>query len=223
MKAERWDWDGAARGYREIVTDQLAMGDRAGAALTRVALARCLAYTGDLPDALRTAYQALVEIEHEPIPIALALQIIALTLVYAGKAPLAMSALRGAWTLRERIPVMARVRLGWLQGRILGAVGSTDKAILLLRDTRTRFEEEGNKWEAALVSLEIAALLAEKGEGATALEDVMEVLPQLRQVYGPHLSTVVLRGIEESLWEAASDLPARLRRWSHSLESRPPF
>jgi hypothetical protein len=59
-----------------------------------------------------------------------------------------------------------RLRLRWLEGKIAAGQGRSEKAIAALEEVQAGFVAAANAYDAALVALELAALLAEQGETA---------------------------------------------------------
>ncbi|HVT16588.1 MAG TPA: hypothetical protein VHQ90_10485 [Thermoanaerobaculia bacterium] len=73
-----------------------------------------------------------------------------------------------------------RLRLRWLDGRIAAGRGRIDRAIALLRQVRADFAREGISYDAALVSLELAALLAERRATAEVKALARHLVPVFR-------------------------------------------
>jgi len=59
-----------------------------------------------------------------------------------------------------------RVRLLWVEGRVAGGLGRREEAIETLTRVRGKFAAEDLDFDTALVTLELAALLAEEGRTA---------------------------------------------------------
>lgn len=69
-----------------------------------------------------------------------------------------------------------QVRLLWTEGRIAAGVGRTADAIAMFEKVRRHFVERGMAFDAALVSLELAALHAEAGRTAEVKELAREIV-----------------------------------------------
>jgi tetratricopeptide (TPR) repeat protein len=59
-----------------------------------------------------------------------------------------------------------RVRLRWLEGRIAAGLGRVEEAVAAFREVRDAFASRKIAYDAALVTLELAVLLAEQGRTA---------------------------------------------------------
>jgi len=70
-----------------------------------------------------------------------------------------------------------RIRLRWLEGRIAAAMGRLDEATIALREVRDAFVVRGIAYDAALATLELAALLAEQGRTAEVKALAAETAP----------------------------------------------
>jgi transcriptional regulator with XRE-family HTH domain len=69
--------------------------------------------------------------------------------------------------LAERLDKkLHRVRLRWLEGRIAAGLGQVEEAIAAFREVRDAFASRKIAYDAALVTLELAVLLAEQGRTA---------------------------------------------------------
>jgi hypothetical protein len=76
--------------------------------------------------------------------------------------------------LAERINL---VRLRWLEGRIAFGAGRLDEAEIALREARDAFTERGIGFDAALVSLHLAAVYAKKGDTGEMKRLAAEMVP----------------------------------------------
>lgn len=65
------------------------------------------------------------------------------------------------------------IKLRWVEGKIALGLGEHNRAEAAFRDAQARFEQVGLGYHAALVSLDLTAVLLEKGETATA-RDLVE-------------------------------------------------
>jgi tetratricopeptide (TPR) repeat protein len=75
----------------------------------------------------------------------------------------------------ERGSALDRLRLTWVEGRIAAGLGDHDRARRLLTEVRQRFLTDGNPYEAALATLDLAVPHLEEGNTAEvqALADEM--------------------------------------------------
>ncbi|HVT16590.1 MAG TPA: helix-turn-helix transcriptional regulator [Thermoanaerobaculia bacterium] len=73
-----------------------------------------------------------------------------------------------------------RIRVRWLAGRIAAARGRADEALALLREVRAGFAAEKIPYDTALVTLELAALLAERGATAEVKTLARQLAPVFR-------------------------------------------
>lgn len=63
-----------------------------------------------------------------------------------------------------------RVRLRWVKARIIGGLGDTDRAVYLLKTVRQELANRAIVFDAALVSLDLAAILLSAGRAAEVKE-----------------------------------------------------
>ncbi len=71
---------------------------------------------------------------------------------------------------------MNLVRMRWLEGQVAQALKRLDQAEAAFREVRQAFVELGDPYDAALVSLDLAALLAEQGRAQEMRELAREML-----------------------------------------------
>jgi len=87
----------------------------------------------------------------------------------------ALEETRGLYlTLREQVNL---VLLRWLEGRIAFGLGRLEEAEAALREARDTFIERGIGFDAALVSLHLAAVYAKKGDAAEMKRLAAEMVP----------------------------------------------
>ncbi|HSK81376.1 MAG TPA: hypothetical protein VLQ45_33290 [Thermoanaerobaculia bacterium] len=86
------------------------------------------------------------------------------------------------------------VRLRWAEGRIAAGLGQTARAVELFQSVRQDFLTQGIGYDAALVSLELAALYAREGKTAEMKELAGEMLPvfQSRDVHREALAALAV-------------------------------
>jgi tetratricopeptide (TPR) repeat protein len=73
-----------------------------------------------------------------------------------------------------------QLRMRWVEGQILAGLGEVEPAIHLLERVRTGFVQRGNGYDAALLSLELAALHARVGRPVVARRLAGEAFPIFR-------------------------------------------
>ena len=79
-------------------------------------------------------------------------------------------------------PPNERVRLRWVEGKLARGLGDRARAERLFRDVREDFLETGLVYSAALVGLELSALLVEAGRPAEVVLIVGEILLTFRDL-----------------------------------------
>lgn len=95
---------------------------------------------------------------------------------------------------RETGSALDLVRLRWAEGRIAAGRGETGRAEGLLREVRREFADRKMGYDAALASLEQAALYADQGRTAELRELAWELLPLFhsRDVHREALAALTL-------------------------------
>lgn len=102
-------------------------------------------------------------------------------LTTVGRYSEAKALLREVWSLcRELGNHLDLLRLRWAEGRIAAGLGHMDEAIRTFQELRQEFALRGIAYDAALVSLEIAALHAEEGRTAEVKELALEMVEIFR-------------------------------------------
>jgi hypothetical protein len=100
-----------------------------------------------------------------------------------------------------------RLRLRWLEARVAAAAGRAAEAETIARETKAGLLAAGLELDAALLSLELAVLLAEQGRAHEVRALAAEVLPQLegREVYREALVALqlVLDAVRQEALEAS--------------------
>ena len=77
------------------------------------------------------------------------------------------------------------VRLRWLEGRVFAGTGQVEDAIAAFRQVRGEFAVRGIAYDTALVTLELAALLAEQGR-AGEVKDLARQMASIFKAQGVH-------------------------------------
>jgi tetratricopeptide (TPR) repeat protein len=128
-----------------------------------------LGYSGWPEEAIRQIRKGLglVDWDREPRLVLMARHNLTWFLNDCGRAEEALRQLeRFRHTYRDFSDAWTALRLTWLDGRIAGGLGRLDDAERALREVRRRFLAEGQGYDAALVTLDLAHLHLEKGRTA---------------------------------------------------------
>ena len=130
---------------------------------------KILEETGDLTAAIALLREAepLVDPKNDPRLVLCLRHNLMWLLATEGKAEEAQALFPGVQTLARKLNNgLDLVRLRWAEARIQTAFGRTAKAIELLNKVRAEFTTRGIAYDTALVTLELAALLAGEGRAA---------------------------------------------------------
>ena len=135
---------------------------------------------------------------------------------------------------RERLPKafrmteelghrLDRVRLRWLEGRICANLGETRYAEACLAEARDAFLELGVAYDAALVALQLADVLAPQGRFAEMRQLAEEMLPifQSRDLH-PH-AQAALKMFSEAVRDetAGVELVREVFKYLEAAQNRP--
>ena len=160
------------------------LGHQEAAALTALIGASALAEAGSLDRAIRMLQRSLTRLPEGALggrTHFYLIQNLAWRLTEADKPEEASSLLPRVRELA--IPFdepLIKVRVDWLEGRIHGQLAATTLAEAAFRNARETFLHLGSPYDAALVSLELAALLLEDGRSREAAELARELVPIFR-------------------------------------------
>jgi tetratricopeptide (TPR) repeat protein len=147
---------------------------------TLIQKATAFGYAGKFRQAERLIRQGLSRIDalEEPRLLVMARHNLIWYLTEGGhheEAQKALEETRGLYlTLQEQINL---VLLRWLEGRIAFGLGRLDEAETALREARDAFIERGIGFDAALVSLHLAAVYAKKGDTEEMKRLAAEMVP----------------------------------------------
>ena len=114
-----------------------------------------------------------------------------------------------------------QIRLLWVDGRIAAGLGRRDDARAALEEVRREFVARGMGYDAALVTLELAVLLAEEGGAAEVRELAREMVPifQSQDVHREALAALAVfqrAATAEALTaDLARDIAAYLEKARH--------
>ncbi|HYX26816.1 MAG TPA: helix-turn-helix domain-containing protein, partial [Thermoanaerobaculia bacterium] len=146
---------------------------------------KILEETGDLTAAIALLREAepLVDPKADPRLVLCLRHNLMWLLATEGKAEEAQALFPGVQTLARKLNNgLDLVRLRWAEARIQAAFGRTAKAIELLMKVRGEFSTRGIAYDTALVTLELAALLASEGRAA----DVKTLARHLVPIFKAH-------------------------------------
>jgi tetratricopeptide (TPR) repeat protein len=95
---------------------------------------------------------------------------------------------------RKILEPWLQLRLSWLRGKIAAGLGDTVEAERLFRETRDGFVRQGNGYDAAMASLDLALLYLREGRTADVLPlaEEMAALFEARDVHREALAAVLL-------------------------------
>jgi transcriptional regulator with XRE-family HTH domain len=154
----------------ELFERALAMGAVGQARARRLlAKAKALEEMGECEEAIGVLRQAapLLDADSEPRLRLILLFNLALNLCRLGRAAEAEGALGELQLLTRGLGNgLDLVRLRWLEGKVAAGLGRLPEAVAALHEVRVRFTEQGIGHDAALVTLELAELLAAAGRTA---------------------------------------------------------
>ncbi len=103
----------------------------------------------------------LINAEREPRLFLIQLQYLAHAWCYAENYPAAQGIIGQVRMLAERLGnEIDLVRILWLEGKLAAGLGRSEEAIATFHQVRSDFIVRDNAWDAALVSLELATILA---------------------------------------------------------------
>lgn len=189
----------------------------------------CLGLTGlllfeenQVPEALPRLHRAWRKLDREQRP-PLTLRIgmaLAISLALSQQGESARQVRQEAWKLYSKVPdAREMLRVYGYEGRLLGLLGEWKEAEQVLESVRQKLLEESSVGEAALVSLDLAMVLAE-GQRVEDVVRLSEVLEQSAPQSAPlDLAVAALmnlasnvRGGEILPWEYAGASAVALRR-----------
>jgi tetratricopeptide (TPR) repeat protein len=172
-------------------------GHTDGVAATLLKMAKLVKADGDLESSILLLHESLREID--PISqarlYAYALQSLLTSLTLSGRNQDAENLLpRVNAHFRSAAGPLDWLRLRWTEGSIAQGLGRTDEAEAAYREVRERFLELGKSYDAALVSLDLATIYAERGEREALKRIAAEILPvfQARDVHREALAALLL-------------------------------
>jgi transcriptional regulator with XRE-family HTH domain len=116
-----------------------------------------------------------------------------------------------------------RVRLVWSEGRILAALGNIDRGIELLSGVRAELVTRGIAYDAALASLELAGLYAQRGntEAVKSLAGHMATIFNANAVHREALAALAFFRQAAEREEVTADLTKRLASYLSRARHNP--
>ncbi len=197
---------------RAEVTYQLEE-DRHGKASALIQRGIYLVYQCEPTAAIPVLRSALLMGRGDPYLVRCALQSLIWALVDAGEAREAhWLFLRAERLFHDVTEAQWRAKIDWLRGRMYAAIGSADAAAHLLEEVRQFFAEEAMPQEAALATLDLALLEAERGAAGAVQRLLVELDLLLSAVGLAPESTVVF------ILKAASAQPLAIRSIARLVE-----
>ena len=115
------------------------------------------------------------------------------------------------------------IKLRWVEGKIALGLGDREAAETAFRDAQARFAQAGLPYAAALVALDLTAVLLEKQETAAARELIEETVTILRskRIAREILAALLLLQRSLATDRATLDVLQSVRTYLKRLESRP--
>lgn len=147
--------------------------------------------------AVELLYQglALADVASEPRLVVAARHNLALYLNDSGRHDEALALLEQTRPIYEQLgDRMNLVRLQWVEGKIEAARGRLDRAEHLFRQVRIELVERDLGYDAALLSLDLARLLAQQGRGREMRQLAEEMLPifQSRDIHREAIASLIV-------------------------------
>jgi tetratricopeptide (TPR) repeat protein len=221
--ADRSEFDRSLKCARNARRAFRAVGDTLSATRASIQESTALYYLGKTDEAARLLEAAMpvAESANEPRLLFIMLASRAAYLVESEQFEDAGTAVQRARSLLPQVPgKLDRARLVWIEAEIDSASGNLQAAEHRFRAVRDVFSSTGSLHEVAIVTLELALVLARSGRFAEAKEAAREAIPVLQSLgIAPEAILAVRVYVESSLAEAAQvsalgSLVRRLKRWT---------
>jgi transcriptional regulator with XRE-family HTH domain len=201
----------------ELLGRALVEGPKRAAARARIHIlrAKTLEEMDDYEGAIQTLGDAGPLLEEDPDPVLRFSYAFNLSenLFQVGRLHEAQPLLAEVKDLAEQLDNdLDRVRLRWLEGRIAAGLGRRDEAIDAFTQVKDAFAARGIAYDVALVSLELAVLLLERGDAAEVETLALEMIAifEAQNVHREALAALQLfhRAVEQRT--VTADLARRL-------------
>lgn len=116
------------------------------------------------------------------------------------------------------------IKMRWVEGKIALGLGELDAAEAAFRDAQARFEEAGLGYHAALVALDLTAVLLEKGETAAARKLVEQTITifRSRRIAREVMAALLLLQRSLDVDRSALGVLQTVRTYLKRLETRRP-
>jgi tetratricopeptide (TPR) repeat protein len=195
--------------------------DSAGIATVLLKKVKLVQAEGEIDVSIVLLREALGEIAaaKQPRLHAYALQSLLASLTLAGRNEEAMDLLPSVRDLfRASAEPLDWLRLRWTEASIAQGLGRTGEAEAAYREVQGKFLELGKSYDAALVSLDLAILLAEQGRTEELKSIAAEILPVFdsREVHQEAMAALLLFqracAEEKATVELVRQIAATLRR-----------
>ncbi len=195
--------------------------DLAGIATALLQRVKLVKAEGDIDGSIELLREGLAEIEaaKQPRLSAYALQSLLASLTLAGRNQEALNLLPAVRDLfQETAEPLDWLRLRWAEASIAQGLGRTDEAEAAYREVQGKFLELGKGYDAALVSLDLAALLAGQGRTEELKRIATEIVPvfESRDVHREAMAALLLFqqacAEERATLELIQQIAAVLRR-----------
>jgi len=211
----------------------LAAGDRHRAGRTLVSMELIHHQAGSPEQGIPLLYQALelIDPQQEPRLLIAVWHNLIDDLVEAGRAMEARRLFREARKLYQRFPeAVTQNRRVWVAGKIARGLGQDAEAESLFLEARESFLQDDIPYEAALVSLDLAALYAKRGQTEEAKRLAAEIVSVFasRQVHREALAALAFwkQAVEtetarrEQIADVVADVASFLKRARYDPELR---
>ncbi len=151
---------------------------------------------GDIEEAIRATYEGgrRIDCDRDPVLRALTLLNLSLYVGEAGQPHEALELLQLVKPLCDRLPYgkAHERRLRWSEGRLQAAIGLPDDAARQLEEVRRELLDSNERYDAALASLDLAAVYAELGQSFKVAQLAREMYPVFASGHIPQQASATL-------------------------------
>lgn len=203
-------------------------GDRSNAGRALISKGLYTGYASDPEKAIRylTAGLAMINPASDPKLVLSAVHNLANFLTDCGRFREARRILRRSkkayFTTGDRLNL---IKLRWVEGKIAFGLGEHNRAEAAFRDAQTGFAQAGLGYHAALVSLDLTAVLLDKGETAAARQLIEQTITifRSRRIAREALAALLLLKRSLDTDRGSLGLLQTVRAYLKRLEARPAF